>query len=158
MHAMGTLAIVALLAAPLGAATPTEINELGWLAGCWRNGDADSSSEECWLAPGGGVMLGMNRSIRKDRTSFEFLRIARDESGRLTYFASPSGKPPTPFVLREATPKRVVFENPEHDFPQRILYWLDDDGVLHGRIEGVEGKQAKGFEWTWARAGSLPTR
>jgi hypothetical protein len=31
----------------------------------------------------------------------------------------------------------VVFENPEHDFPQRIIYRLIANGKLLGRIEGV---------------------
>jgi hypothetical protein len=31
----------------------------------------------------------------------------------------------------------VVFENLEHDFPQRIIYRLIADGKLLGHIEGV---------------------
>jgi hypothetical protein len=31
----------------------------------------------------------------------------------------------------------VVFENKEHDFPQRIIYRLVANGKLLGRIEGV---------------------
>ena len=35
----------------------------------------------------------------------------------------------------------MVFENPTHDFPQRVIYRLDDAGVLRARIEGlVAGK------------------
>jgi len=45
----------------------------------------------------------------------------------------------------------VVFENPEHDFPQRILYRLDG-GMLHARIEGVVDGEPLSSEWTWSRA------
>ena len=47
--------------------------------------------------------------------------------------------------------RRVVFENPEHDFPQRILYWLDDDDMLHARIEGTEGGETHSMEWRYRR-------
>jgi hypothetical protein len=35
----------------------------------------------------------------------------------------------------------VVFENPRHDFPQRVAYRLDPDGVLQARIEGQRGEE-----------------
>jgi hypothetical protein len=42
-----------------------------------------------------------------------------------------------------------VFSDPAHDFPKRILYWLDEAGALHAR---VEGDAAMAEEWTWTRA------
>ncbi len=45
----------------------------------------------------------------------------------------------------------VVFENREHDFPQRILYWLDGEGRLHARIEGPAGSGERAMEWVWSR-------
>ena len=63
----------------------------------------------------------------------------------------PGGAPPTSFCAVEVGERRVVFENREHDFPQRILYWLTADGRLHARIEGpLDGKEAA-MEWTWSR-------
>jgi hypothetical protein len=68
---------------------------------------------------------------------------------------SPMGSPPTPFRLVEQGPSRVVFENLAHDFPQRILYWLDEAGALHARVEGTEKGIARHEEWRWRRAASL---
>ena len=72
---LSTLVSPLVTAAP-GADSKAVLADLGWLAGCWHNGDDNKSSEECWLAPKGGVMLGMNRTVRGERSSFEFLRIA----------------------------------------------------------------------------------
>jgi hypothetical protein len=47
--------------------------------------------------------------------------------------------------------QKVVFENPDHDFPQRILYWLEDADVLRARIEGTEDGENRGVEWTFRR-------
>ena len=107
-------------------------------------------SEECWLAPGGGIMLGMHRDVFSNgRSFFEFLRIAAHEDG-LAYLASPVGRPPTAFRLVRREARRAVFENPEHDFPQRILYWREGD-VLHARIEGETEGEARSAEWAWRR-------
>ena len=60
--------------------------------------------------------------------------------------------PPTPFRLVESADKRAVFENKEHDFPQRILYWIDAAGALHARIEGPQDGRTVSEEWVWTRA------
>jgi hypothetical protein len=46
---------------------------------------------------------------------------------------------------------RAVFENPEHDFPKRIIYRLTPDGSLNARVEGIEKGRATAEEWTWRR-------
>ena len=67
------------------------------------------------------------------------------------YVAQPGGRPPTRFTLVESSARRAVFANPAHDFPQRILYWLDDAGALHARVEGPKGGKTVGMEWTWRK-------
>ena len=107
--------------------------------------------EESWLAPKGNTMLGLHRDVKNDRTvSFEFLRIEAAADG-ITYWASPKGKPATPFRLIESGGKRVVFENAQHDFPQRIIYWLSSDDSLHAKIEGTMGGKSASYEWSWRR-------
>jgi hypothetical protein len=108
--------------------------------------------EELWLPPAGGAMLGLHRDVAGGRmVSFEFLRIEETERG-LVYLSQPRGGPVTPFHAAQVTGKRVVFENPEHDFPQRILYWLDEEGALHARIEGKDKGKDAAMEWRWTRA------
>ena len=79
--------------------------------------------------------------------SWEFQRIQATDKG-IVYFASPRSAPPTPFTLVESGPKRAVFENKAHDFPQRILYWKSP-GALHARVEGPRGGQERSLEWRW---------
>ena len=140
-----------ILPAEPAAAPAADLSSLAWMAGSWQ-GTADGlEMEELWLAPKGGAMLGLHRDVAGGRmVSFEFLRIEADGEG-LVYLASPKGRPPTPFRLVEASPGRAVFANPQHDFPQRVLYWLTADGALHARIEGPRGGQTVGEEWAWTR-------
>ena len=142
-----TLVLLTLLADPV----PANLDALAWMAGTWEGREASGvEMEEVWLAPKGGAMLGLHRDVAGGRTvSFEFLRIAAEKDG-IVYWASPGGRPATPFKLAESGPRRAVFANPAHDFPKRILYWIDETGALHARIEG--DAPAKAQEWTWRKA------
>ena len=140
-----------LLLAPLAWAEP-DVHSLGWIAGCWevRNPAGTFSIEEMWTKPAGETMLGVGRTIRGGKTIFnEFLRIAVD-GGKITYFAHVGTKGATPFPMIRASDTEVVFENPEHDFPQRIIY-RKVDGGLFARIEGVEKGKEKHQDFPYKR-------
>ena len=108
--------------------------------------------EEHWTSVRGGALLGLHRDVKGERmVSFEFLRVQATPEGTF-YFASPRSKPPVAFKLKELGERRVVFENLEHDFPQRILYWLDAAGAMHARIEGPQGGKTVSEEWVWTKA------
>ena len=108
--------------------------------------------EERWSSPRGGGLVGMHKDTKGGRmVGFEFFRIAPDSSGTPTYFSQPGGQsPPTPFRLVELGESRAVFENAQHDFPQRILYWRDGE-TLHARIEGTVHGKAGSEDWAWSR-------
>ena len=141
------------LLASLGAAAPAaDVSRLGWLEGRWIGEKDGVSIEELWTAPRGGALLGLHSDVKAGRlVSWEFFRIADSGEG-LVYFASPRSAPPTPFKLVEIEERRAVFENRQHDFPQRILYWLDAQGALHARIEGPQGGRTVSEEWVFTRA------
>ena len=106
-------------------------------------------TEEYWSTPGAGAMFGVNRVMAGDRTAFfEYLRIEEAEDGGLVYLAAPKGRhPPTAFRRIFSEAGDLVFENLEHDYPQRIIYRWTEDGILHQRIEGVESGQPKSGDW-----------
>lgn len=129
----------------------TDLSDLSWMSGHWSGVQDGIEMEESWMPPKGGTMLGLHRDIKNGRTvSFEFFRIQAEAEG-ITYWASPRGKPATPFRLIESSSHRVVFENAKHDFPQRIIYWLDDD-KLHARTEGTVNGKLEAEEWAWQRS------
>lgn len=126
------------------------VEELSWLVGCWRLDGEGEVVEECWLGARGGLMVGVSRTVKGDGgTFFEFLRIADSETGPV-YWASPLGREAVPFRAVEIGRQKVVFENPNHDFPQRILYRLDQEGGLHAAISGLAGDEG-GAEWVYEK-------
>jgi hypothetical protein len=136
--------------APAGETPETTVDELAWLAGTWTSEQRGVAMEEHWTEPRGGIMLGLHRDLPPGKKAFfEFLRI-EETPGGLVYHASPRGAPATAFRMIALEKHKVIFENPDHDYPKRILYWLDDEDVLHARIEGDRPEQAS--EWRWRRA------
>ena len=142
-----------LASSPLAAPAPSGgVEALAWMEGAWAGEKDGVAMEEVWTAPRGGALLGLHRDVKGGRLlSWEFLRIQATGTG-IVYFASPRSAPPTAFKLVEMGAKRAVFENKEHDFPQRILYWVDAGGALHARIEGPQAGETVSEEWVWTKA------
>jgi len=122
-----------------------------WMAGAWRGESGGTKMEEHWTAAAGGLMLGMHRDLLPNgKAAFEFLRIEQEKDGSLVYLAMPSGRAATPFPLKTITGTRIVFENAQHDFPQRIVYWKDGERLC-ARVEGTIHGKAESEEWCWVR-------
>jgi len=120
-----------------------KIEDLKWLSGCWESKDTRNNvfSSEQWMKPAGGLILGIGRTVKKDKpTDFEFMRIEQ-KGGDIFFFAKPrENKIETPFKLIVSRPLEAIFENQEHDFPQRVIYRRYSTKLI-GRIEGRhEGK------------------
>ena len=121
--------------------------DLEWLAGAWVGTRGRSSIEERWGPPLGGAMLGVSRTVSREKMSaFEYLRIVERDGG-LVYIAQPGGRTPTEFVLTQLDGQRAVFDNPRHDFPQRIVYERSDDGALTAAIGFINGGNPTKFEF-----------
>ena len=70
-----------------------------------------------------------------------------ERDGGLVYYAQPGGRPATEFVLTEIGEKRAVFDNPRHDYPQRITYVLTEEGGMTATIGFVNGGRPQRFEF-----------
>lgn len=148
--------LVSLLAPAAGvaqAAGPDGVRAVSWLAGCWEGTlSSGATYEEVWLPPRGGTMIGMARMTRDGRTlSWELLRIETDEDGRIVYAAVPSGQALTRFGAVAVSDTAAAFENPEHDFPQRVLYRLTPPDGLEARIEGERDGQTRSIDFPLRR-------
>lgn len=146
------LLLPALLQADSPAQTTDDptLDQLAWLAGHWHGGSAGRVTEELWLPPSGGLMLGLNRDVSANGSAFfEYLRIEQTDEG-IFYVASPRGAKATAFKMVECSENKAVFENKTHDFPQRITYQLVTTDKLQVTISGdVDGKtESRGWSWT----------
>jgi hypothetical protein len=64
------------------------------------------------------------------------------------YVAHPKARcPGTDFKLTRVSGSEVVFENPEHDFPKRIIYRKTADDGLTASIDAGEGTKSMSFAY-----------
>ncbi len=155
MRVLITLMVSLLMGLPavLSAQEPASVEDLRWLAGCWASLRGETGSGEQWTLPAGGTLFGVGRTVRDSRTvAYEFLQIREIEAGGLEYIARPSGQAEAAFLLVRLSDSEVVFENLDHDFPQRIMYRLEGPDSLLGRIEGKVGSKARSVDFPMTRA------
>lgn len=130
-------------AAPVRDAAPD------WMGGYWLSCERGEVAEN-WIGAATGTLVAVNLTQGRE-AHYEFLRVARDETGAYGYFSMPEGVgPPTEFRMIAHDGQRAVFENAAHDFPQRIIYERTGD-VLHARIEGTINGRLEGMDWTFQR-------
>ena len=143
--------LIAALALPLmaqAAPVPT-VSDLGWMSGRWEAGEGGRWTEENWTAPRGGTMFGVSRSGRGEQVrEFEFIRLQAGADGVVAYNASPGGRPAVAFRLVARNGTSATFENPQHDYPQRIVYRRDGDTMV-ATISATDGSNA--MSWTFRR-------
>lgn len=146
--------MLALILAAQLAGPPATIDQMTWLQGCWIQTKPNGAVEELWMAPGGGTMLGLGRTVRDGKLrDYEFVRIV-EADGSLAYVAEPSGQAKATFALKSLTADEAVFEDPAHDFPQRVIYRRVGGDAVAGRIEGQIGGQAKSVDFPYKRCAS----
>jgi hypothetical protein len=123
----------------------SSVDTFSWLAGCWSGSRDGREFSEQWMKPGGNSMFGTGRTIVKGKTAeYEFMQIRQDEAGSIVFIAKPSGQAEASFKLLSASEREITFENPAHDFPQKVNYRLQEDGSLVATIEGViNGKKKR---------------
>ena len=122
-----------------------------FMTGCWDLADDEHWTQECWMEPKAGMMLGASREGMGARLkSWEHLRIEQSADGKITLLASPGGRPPVPFKGRMVSANAVEFTNASHDYPQRIRYELKD-GSLQAEISLIDGSRP--LRWAYKREG-----
>ena len=134
------------------AAQSATTADLAFMSGCWQLESNGRHTEEHWLGPAGGSLMGVSRTVAGGKvTEYEFLQI-RDLAEGLTYIAKPSNQPEGRFAIASKTADEVVFENPSHDFPQRIRYRRVGIDGLHARVEGTINAKPRAIDYPYTRA------
>jgi hypothetical protein len=135
------------------SAARSRVSDLGFMAGCWRGLTRSGTTiEEFYTTPSSNLIVGTTRYIREGRAvDFEFTRIDQTDSGAVIT-PHPKGVRSVSFAPKIVEANRAVWENPTHDFPQRILYTRAAADTLVARIEGRTPSGDRALEWRMTRA------
>lgn len=117
-----------------GQAEEADPNRLDWLTGCWQS--VDNGTREIWSVSEDGYYFGYSVVLKNGHAVF-FEQMRVDPAPMPIFNAYPGGEGPFPFPATEIFEDSITFANPAHDFPQKIKYWRDGDGlkVMISRID-----------------------
>jgi hypothetical protein len=149
---LATGGITVAVSAPPSPRQSTPLNGLGFMTGCWRGqfggGAAGPGTiEEYYSTPTSNMIIGVTRFMRGGRTvDFEFTRIMASDSD-VTLMPQPRGRPPTSFRMTASDSSSALWENPQHDFPQKISYRRIAGDSIIAAIEGPGQNGTQRMEW-----------
>ncbi len=133
-----------------GSAAEPTLTDLAFLAGAWEADDEGRFMREVWDAPRGDAMVGHFSIVEDGRAVlYELFTVEQEEGAlvlRLRHFgrglepwASEASGPLT-LPLVEVGAARALFEDPERDFPRRVVYAVEQD-TLTVRLEPSESSE-----------------
>jgi hypothetical protein len=118
-----------------------KIKQSDWLIGKWESKVDEGVLSENWKRLNDSTFQAESFFIKeKDTLHFESITL-QQKGEELFYKATVKGQnndKPVAFNLTSATDKKLVFENPKHDYPQKITYSLINKDSLVAEISGVQ--------------------
>ncbi|MDR7211923.1 DUF6265 family protein [Flavobacterium piscis] len=121
-----------------------KIKAADWLIGNWQNTSPDGVLTENWQKLNDSTFSATSYFIKgKDTLHFESIILAQ-KGETLTYKATVKGQnndKPVDFPSTSETENKLIFENPQHDYPQKITYTKGANNTLTAEISGkLQGK------------------
>ncbi|MGQ7946841.1 DUF6265 family protein [Flavobacterium sp. WC2509] len=118
-----------------------QIKSANWLLGKWETKTADGDLSESWKQLNDSTFKGESFFVKgKDTLHFESITL-QQKGEELFYNATVKGQnenKAVAFKLTTKTEKQLVFENPKHDYPQKISYTRITKDSLVASISGVQ--------------------
>jgi hypothetical protein len=118
-----------------------KIKSSKWLLGKWETKTVDGILSESWKQLNDSTFQGNSFFIKgKDTLHFESI-VLQQKGEELIYSATVKGQnenKAVAFKMTSGTEKQLIFENPKHDYPQKITYSLINKDSLVASISGVQ--------------------
>ncbi|MES2555955.1 MAG: DUF6265 family protein [Bacteroidota bacterium] len=117
--------------------------QASWLLGRWENNSDQGNMSEVWEKKNDSLYVGASYFEAGGDTLFSESIELIEKEGVLNYVVTiaESGQGPTTFKLTKSSDTELIFENPKHDFPQKITYNHKGDSVI-AVISGKQGGKA----------------
>jgi hypothetical protein len=117
------------------------INNFEWLAGEWiNNQDSNAIFHENWSKISAQKLTANSYILKlQDTVFFETIELETNDSATLYKVSvmNQNGAEAVSFKLVSNENDAYIFENKQHDFPQRIIYQYKAPDTLNAWIEGI---------------------
>jgi hypothetical protein len=152
-------AAAAIGSAPRAKAT---LEQVAWIAGPWRGMLGDRQIEQHWMAPAGGAMVAMYRSVQAGRASlYELLAIEQQGDWvmlRIKHFSPGpglAGREPKDesidHALVRVDGRTAVFEGTGAENPPRVTFTSPDPDTLTITVERMRDGKLTSTDFRYSR-------
>ncbi len=117
--------------------------------GKWKMETDKAEIYEEWKVVEETELVGKSYSADNGVDKISEILYLKKFGDQWAYVAVPEGQNISLFALVEYTPKKFIFENKEHDFPNRISYEFHKGGKLTAAIEGEVDGEFKRIEFSF---------
>ena len=132
----------------------SELHKAQWLLGRWEHNSAEGNMSETWKQTNDSLMEAAAFVVVGSDTVFsETVKLAQ-QNGHLSYTVSVPGQnneKPVSFGLTKSNDNQLVFENPKHDYPNKIIYRKFGNDSIVAEIFGVRNGKAASEQFPMKR-------
>lgn len=122
-----------------------KIKTADWLLGAWENKSPNGVLTESWQKVNDSTFSATSYFIKEDDTLHSEKITLSQKGEMLLYSATVNGQnndKAIDFGSTTETENKLVFENPSHDYPQKITYTKGANNTLTAEITGdLRGKK-----------------
>lgn len=154
MKKLAFLATLIVVVSCNNQAVDEKLNPAQWIIGSWEQQTDKGIMTETWERKNDSLFVGSCYFINESDTLHTETILLEQRADSITYSAKVKGQnneKAIPFTLTTAITNALVFENPTHDYPQKIVYQKNKtngllvtvSGILHGKKSVEKYKMTK---------------
>ena len=129
------------------------INDFKWLEGKWAGTSKDLNSFEEWQPLEGNLLEGVGGGMSGTDTVFsEKIKIEQRGEDIFYSVAVEGNDASVGFKFTGYKNDSIIFENPAHDFPQRVVYYRTSNDKLYACVDGKDTGVYSRIEFSYLKS------
>nr|WP_295930112.1 DUF6265 family protein [uncultured Dyadobacter sp.] len=150
----GTLLILSLAFCQESSFSEKDFEKLSPIEGTWLHKRTNGDIYEQWSRKNATEFVGTSYKLT-GRDTMPLEKVSLYLKGKEIVYApvaaGQNNEKQVLFRLKSIDGSRFVFENPQHDFPQRIVYDFRSADSLYAHIEGNVNRKSKRINYPYRR-------
>ena len=127
----------------------SDLEKANWFLGRWENNSSEGNLSESWKKLNDSTFFGESYFVIENDTVFAETIQLEERNEKLSYIVTvpnQNEEKPVSFELTKNSQHQLIFENPNHDYPNKIIYNQIGADSLVAEISGMkEGKLKNEF-------------
>ena len=124
----------------------SQLHKTAWLIGNWQRVSKEGTLTEAWTQLNDSTFIGRSFFVSNGDTLSSELISLEQRNGKLYYIptlADQNNGKAVIFTMTSLTDSSATFENPEHDFPQKIDYRFQKPDSLIAEVSTIASEPKK---------------